>query len=263
MMKKYTIFPCVALFGFASIAGLAPAQDITDAESAAKLPRYAVEIILFRYGPGVPAGNERFEPDDVIPDFRDESVNVFGDGIPEFGDLSSPDAENESDGEELAALELPAVSVDLRVLPRDGLELQAVYDKLVDLDAYDPVLWTGWTQDVPGPEVSPEIRLRRLGNAPPEFDGSLKLYLSRFLHLVVDIAMEDGTLRRPADRAPFQQRPRPPTMNISEDRIMKNGDLRYYDHPKFGLLAQVRRIDSQTPSADESRDQGQPAAASR
>jgi hypothetical protein len=30
---------------------------------------------------------------------------------------------------------------------------------------------------------------------------------------------------------------------INENRILKNGELRYYDHPKFGVLAKVTRVE--------------------
>ena len=30
---------------------------------------------------------------------------------------------------------------------------------------------------------------------------------------------------------------------ISEDRIFRNGELRYFDHPKFGVLAKITRVE--------------------
>ena len=39
---------------------------------------------------------------------------------------------------------------------------------------------------------------------------------------------------------------------ISEDRILRNGETRYYDHPKFGLLARVTRVEEETQT-----DQGE------
>jgi hypothetical protein len=36
---------------------------------------------------------------------------------------------------------------------------------------------------------------------------------------------------------------RPVHYRISEDRILRNGELRYYDHPKFGLLARATRVE--------------------
>jgi hypothetical protein len=31
---------------------------------------------------------------------------------------------------------------------------------------------------------------------------------------------------------------------------MKNGELRYFDHPKFGLLARVSRVEEEEPPED-------------
>ena len=31
---------------------------------------------------------------------------------------------------------------------------------------------------------------------------------------------------------------------------MKNGELRYFDHPKFGVLAQVSRVEEEEPPED-------------
>jgi hypothetical protein len=35
----------------------------------------------------------------------------------------------------------------------------------------------------------------------------------------------------------------PVRYRIYEDRIMKTGDLRYFDHPRFGVVARVTRPD--------------------
>ena len=147
----------------------------------------------------------------------------------------------------------PIDRVALTVLPKEQLQLQAVYEKLQLLDAYEPVMWAGWTQGVVEREFSPEIPLRRIGNAPPQFDGTLQLYLSRFLHLVVNLSMTPGQTNQPGLVPTFPDRFGSRDMGmqsglvhlrIDEDRIMKNGDLRYFDHPRFGLLAKVTRIET-------------------
>ncbi|NNE62073.1 MAG: hypothetical protein HKN35_14355 [Woeseia sp.] len=220
------------------------AQDSVVEPEDAAARRYAVEIILFRYGPGVPTGNERFLPDPP-PDLIDEEFgsDLAQGAIPEFGDSRSQTAAVADRQSELDEIALPAIDVEMQLTPRDDLQLQKVYDKLELLDAYEPVFWSGWTQTAIAPARSPEIPLRRLGNAPAEFDGTLKLYLSRFLHLVVNVALtERGTV--PADyRGPAELPASPVKLRIDEDRIMKNGDIRYYDHPKFGLLAKVTLVE--------------------
>ena len=43
--------------------------------------------------------------------------------------------------------------------------------------------------------------------------------------------------------------PAPVRYRITEDRIFKSGDLRYFDHPKFGVLAKITRVEE--PEVDE------------
>jgi hypothetical protein len=35
----------------------------------------------------------------------------------------------------------------------------------------------------------------------------------------------------------------PVRYRIDEDRIFRNGELRYFDHPKFGVLAKITRAE--------------------
>jgi hypothetical protein len=37
---------------------------------------------------------------------------------------------------------------------------------------------------------------------------------------------------------------------IQENRILKNGELRYFDHPKFGVLAKVTRVEEEEETGD-------------
>lgn len=230
-----------------------------DEEVALEIRRYNVEIILFRYGPGTATGNEQFLPDAPQDDIVGLADSLDDSSIPVFSDQPSSSRPARNEPEELAELDLPAVNVGVVITPRAQLRLSETYDKLKLLDAYEPVLWTGWTQDAVEPEVSPAIPLRRLGNAPADFDGTVKLYLSRFLHLVVDLTLTERDAR-PASAGRGMQRDVPVHLRINEDRIMKNGDLRYYDHPKFGLLAKVTRIAADEEDADLVDEPAVPAA---
>ena len=48
----------------------------------------------------------------------------------------------------------------------------------------------------------------------------------------------------------------PVRYRIEEDRIFRNGELRYFDHPKFGVLAKITRVEEEEsdPDADEFTD---------
>ncbi|MEX0707414.1 MAG: CsiV family protein, partial [Woeseia sp.] len=278
---------CLAIVPLLGALLTAPvsAQEIDSIElepvEPAAAPRYAVELILFTYGDGVVTGNEVFPPDKVKaePDpvaAGDEDI-AFGDrpmpgassmraepgdeprvepGLERGGEYSAgTGVEPESGPTTLEPLPLPA-DIGLVVMPREKLTLANAFDKLSELDAYRPVVWTGWTQTVYESDVTPVIRLRRLARIPLEFDGTLKLYLSRYLHLEVDLTMEDRQTAAPsaddrrfgsgnADTAWTEPQVRPTEIvhyRILEDRIVRNGELRYFDHPKFGLLARISRV---------------------
>lgn len=230
----------------------AVAQDET--VFPAEIARYSVEIILFRYGSGMATGNELFLPDRI----PDDELDFDGD-VPEFSDLPQAARPAERTVEELGEIDLPAVNVSVQITPRDKLLLGATYDKLELLDAYEPVLWAGWTQDAIDADLSPELPLRRLGNAPADIDGTLKLYLSRFLHLVVDLTLTERSNVMPAMSRELLQA-QSVHLRINEDRIMKSGDLRYYDHPKFGLLAKVTRAEQEADKLLEIDNDASPAA---
>jgi hypothetical protein len=254
-----------------------------DVEAEEPVRRYSVELILFSYSDSVSAGTEIFVPDALPePPMPDTSMDVPGAGfpretrtdpgslarsdnssvdesdVPEYGDMVLlPAAENL--GEETLATIPETRSVNLRVLAADELTLTEVHEKLLRLDAYRPVLWTGWEQDVREEAETPAIRLRRLGNLPLQYSGDLKLYLGRFLHLVADLQMEAPATAygqrsyRARPPAAFGQdygfapdgygREAPVYYRIDDDRIMKSGDLRYFDHPKFGMLATLTRVE--------------------
>ena len=87
------------------------------------------------------------------------------------------------------------------------------------------------------------------------------LYLSRYLHLVIDLALDapaDFDVPIVVDEPGFRfgdYRNRfdddvedeldPIRFRIQENRIVKNGELRYFDHPKFGVLAKITRVEEE------------------
>jgi hypothetical protein len=52
--------------------------------------------------------------------------------------------------------------------------------------------------------------------------------------------------------------PAPVRYRIFEDRIFKSGDLRYFDHPKFGVLAKITRVEEPGDEEPEAALLGEP-----
>lgn len=247
-----------------------PLRDSDDAKGA--LPLYTVEVIVFAYTENVSVGTEIFIHDAPTDDVQfDEYGNpVYTDGaIPEYGDAVRDDSRDAADRE--AWVVVPGL-VDLSrpggrnspahrlvLLEEDELELSNIIDRFRRLDVYETLMHFGWTQPAYPEEETPPIELQLFGTPPPGLAGTLTLYLGRFLHLVVDVALDapaqfeeevvaDEDFYSFGDERPQYddlryQRNLPVRFRIQEDRIVKNGELRYFDHPKFGLLAKVTRIE--------------------
>jgi hypothetical protein len=237
-------------------ATLAQAQMVmpeAPTEAAEAERRYTVEMIIFEYAESAQAGSEMFIAETVEPPPGEpmEGELVFTD-IPATIDNSAP-------GGKPSIAEIPlSRQIGLSLLEPEQYTMLDIYRKLRTLDAYKPIMHFAWTQTTVEKELTPPIRLRMLGNAPLRLDGYLTLYLSRYLHLVVDLALDaepsaqsyTGNAVTSADARSqggyvYSDKPdlQPSTVRfrILEDRIFKSGDLRYFDHPKFGVLAKVTR----------------------
>jgi hypothetical protein len=270
------VYAAVALIAALLLISGASAQQ--SAAQSPLDPRYTVELIVFAYRTSDSGSNEIFVPDKpkLIPDAEEElptdvSQNVFGD-IPAEVPSDLPDAggRSQSDADEEA---MERERIELHLLDPVAYTMDDIYRKLERLDAYQPILRTAWTQTTPPKEVSPAVHLRALGSPPPGLDGSVTLYRGRYLHLVVDLALAADSSERQGTTAtdrliaygdgrvhsddgnPLSDVMRQPVRyRIFEDRIMKIGDIRYFDHPRFGVIARVMRPEENPASAGTARD---------
>lgn len=266
----------VAGVALAGLATQATAQDDADPlleeeteEVVEPIRRYTVELIVYAYGESVSSGTEIWLPE--VPE-TDETQDAVPDRF--FWPRRSEDRESD---EELAEIEVPAIGrrymdPELVQFGEDDYTMTDIYDKLVELEAYEPIVRAGWTQLTYEKDLTGPVTLQTLVEHPPWLDGNLTLYLGRYLHLVVDLAMDAD---RPAMEEPqddetavevtfadssvqsgfgpidaYGELLRPPIQyRIFEDRIVKNGDVRYFDHPKFGVIAKITRYEE--PEEDE------------
>ena len=284
----------------ALLSAVCTAQDIPlVAEEEEELPtlrRYAVELIVFENGSGIVAGNEIFLPEELPEEFPGEFSDDLAD---EFGATATqPDAtglepidagvatvaadtQEDSTGIDLASdpdeiflddidLNTPIEeflgydSIRLSLIDPEEYTMTGLYERLKTLDAYEPVLHSGWIQATFEEQQTPVVRLRTLGTVPLRFDGTLTLFLSRYLHLVVDLSLEDQQLSRGGAamtdgddnyensswtgfgyEEQYDRRTGPVIYRLNENRIVADGDLRFFDHPKFGVLARISRLEDQ------------------
>jgi len=243
--------------------------------------RYKVELIVFEYLDSS-GSNELFLPDVIEEPYPEDEAYppaadagdaaIFGqnDEMPprSIDEAVAEDAQGEDALEDLLLEpleEIPTLeTAGFEILNPADYELNDVYNKLQRLDAYRPLMHGAWIQPALERDETQSLKLRRIGDPPLRLDGTVTLYLSRFLHLVVDIALEEKSPVRPdalQDRIPYfgdnrnnarygirSQFLAPSVFyRIEEDRILRSGDLRYYDHPKFGVLAKVVRVEDPEP----------------
>jgi len=237
-----------------------PLQEGEAEETVDPIRRYTVELIIFAYAESASIGGEIWIADEpaIEAAYESSNDNYFGDFAEDLTEIETSVAHRYMD-------------LELVLSGEDDYTMNGIYDKLVRLDAYEPLVRTGWTQPTYEKEVTASIELQTLAESPPWLDGSLTLYLGRYLHLVVDLTMNAdrtttekigagsdgeptfGDSRVRDDYAAidaYGEVLAPPIRyRILEDRIMKNGDIRYYDHPKFGVVAKVTRFEE--PQEDE------------
>jgi len=242
------------------------AQGVVEPEEI-EYPRYTVEVIIFEYAQEVSAGTEQFLPEaPVLPaadEPRDEE-RVFGDRAAE------PAAGEQAPVEEPDAY--PA-GPEFVLHREEELTMTDVAGKLERLDVYRPLMHFAWTQVTKPEEDTQPIELQDLAPPPDGLDGSFTLYLSRYLHLVVDLSLEQRSgpgepyaiddpvtaFRDSRGEASYDAAlPAPVRYRISEDRIFRSGDLRYFDHPKFGVLAKITRVEESGDDAPEAELVGEP-----
>lgn len=259
-MKKRISFLLLPL-----MAAGAFAQETLEEEEELDIRRYTVEMIIFSYAQSVSTGSEIFPPD-LPPDV--EIVDDFPfDGL---GDMTSLESIPE------IVLE-PEVSEDkkyeLVMLTEEDFGLLEVYEHLERLNAYEPLMHFGWTQPT-YPDEEVEARpLSSFATPPNGLEGELTLYLSRYLHLAIKLQLDESFADEPVEddserttiRSSFddgyyddysEDSPisYPVRYRIDEDRIFRNGELRYFDHPKFGVLAKITRVEEEEPGPNPNPD---------
>ena len=209
------------------LCATAIAQEAETGE-AEEQRRYSVEIIIFEYTQSVSVGTEIFVPDTPPP----EDVTEFDDDrivTPEPTEvLNEPQAQ-------------PERPVEFVLMNKDEFTLVDAYQRMRRLEVYEPLAHFGWTQSTVTEEDAITRPLANFVRPPRGLDGEITLYLNRYLHLALDLKL-NAPSNRSDDIYAFDSEPAT-HYRINEDRIMRNGELRYFDHPKFGVLAKITRFE--------------------
>ncbi len=82
-----------------------------------------------------------------------------------------------------------------------------------------------WQQNADAKSETMPLRLQSQG---PELDGTLRFYFSRFLHVELNLTLQDG-----AGGIAYQ---------LTEHRRVRPQEIYYFDHPKLGALVRVTAV---------------------
>jgi len=193
-------------------------------------------------------------------------------------DATSPGTSDDAAGETGNGDDQPEEPVfRFMPLPEEELELGELYRRLGNADGYEPLLHVAWQQPGYDPETARPLDLSRLAQLPERLQGEARLYRSRFLHLELNLKLwsEPGQALTAAETAtteplfPDRGRPdagepldalEPDVYRLSERRKLRSGELHYYDHPRYGVLAKVTPVEvEEEPAGEPATDEEAPA----
>lgn len=222
----------------AAAATLALSAATAQPPAAAPTPLYRVEIIVFAYREidadelfrqTAPTAIEAAEPA-LTPDF---ATWLLDRGLPaEPAGIGMPGATGTA---ALVGFDSP-----FRVLAPEELELTRQYRQIAAAtSAYTPLLHAGWIQTaLPEAQAEP-FDLARLGSINPV--GTVRLHRSQRFHVRVDLTYRGrpSAANAAVDELAFEIAPR---YRLQASQPMRNGELRYFDHPAFGVLVKFTEV---------------------
>ncbi|MEJ2601806.1 MAG: CsiV family protein [Gammaproteobacteria bacterium] len=201
------------------------------------LQDYRVELIVFEYGDSLAGTTEDWsDPTAAAP-------------APSGEDASDETSDEAGDSRDSGLIEITDDPPDLnfRPLTEADFALTEVANRLARSRGYRMLLHVAWEQPGYGRESARPLALSRLAELPDRLGGDVRLYRSRFLHLAVDLELvsdEPASLVTPVVSAgddPFAALG-PVVYRLDESRKMKSGELHYFDHPRFGVVARVTPV---------------------
>lgn len=287
------VLATAALSALLAAAPLKAQQEPAAVEEEADEPldQYRVELIVFEYGDALAGSTEDWSApaeDEADGDGDGETadgeaaeeeaarVEATGEGAGAASAGQSPAAPRDGDATDDTGAEGETDQPVFRFvpLPEDELELVEVYRRLAGTAGYEPLLHVAWQQPGYEPADARALDLARVGELPDRLRGEARLYRSRFLHLGLELELSSARSERlpqqpqtprpltPSDSAAGEplQALEPDVYRLSERRKLRSGELHYYDHPRYGVLAKVTPVEpEETPAESTEPGDGAPA----
>lgn len=122
----------------------------------------------------------------------------------------------------------PAPPPGILALTRAQFALNGIWVSMRRSAGYRPLAHFAWAMPAEWTGDAMPLRLSTLAAAPLPFSGLVSLEEERFVHLTLD-------LRMTADEAGAGE------YRIRERRRLLLGEVHYFDHPRFGVIARLFR----------------------
>jgi hypothetical protein len=123
-------------------------------------------------------------------------------------------------------------------LDRSLYRLGGVSNALQQSRGYSVLFHRAWRQVASGQDSAPAYPVRSLATGGSEaVEGSVRLVLERFLHLDANLLLVSA---RAAGASGYAEASGSvPVYALREQRRIRSGELHYFDHPHFGMIALV------------------------
>lgn len=129
-----------------------------------------------------------------------------------------------------------AEAVNVGEIPSPDSSLAAAATALEKSGRHHVLAYLRWQQSAEAKSVSKPVKI---SSADGKLDGALRFYLSRYLLVDLNLALqeaENGGISSGTGKET------PPLYRLSEYRRVKLLETHYFDHPKFGALLRVSPI---------------------
>jgi hypothetical protein len=123
-------------------------------------------------------------------------------------------------------------------------QLHGVANKLKRLSAYTPIVHGGWIQPLKEKKTLQPIQIIQQANTT-QLEGTLTFHRGKYLHLDIDLQLSEMVAATINDSYVTNSTIQPATLyRLKETRRIKTSKSHYFDHPRFGVLMIVEKIDS-------------------
>jgi len=116
---------------------------------------------------------------------------------------------------------------------------------------------TGATNDTEGTTAEPVVLAKSDPDPVWQLDGTLNIYLSHYLYIETDLRLRTPGTREVAQltqtvtddpaqaiqaMAPMEQQAYLYAIPMVQNRRVRSGEIHYFDHPKLGMVVQIRKM---------------------